>query len=285
MRPRLSAVSPAFSSSSGVGHALPAGGVHHGVGGDLLAAFQGGDGPALVAPRPWRPSRRSGTSPTGRAGGTSAPRRSRRRRSRASCRAARSRSPGVPSAANIDAYSMPMTPAPTTTIESGIRSRLRMPSESTMRFSSKSTCSGAPAWCRSRPRCARRVTCRSARPSGAQTATVWASTKLANPCRSSTWLRNSWLRMISISRPITCWVRDEQVLDGDVALDPVARAVQIAHVEAGQVDDGLAQRLGRDGAGVDADAAHHLAALDHGGTLGRASRPRSRPSVHRARTR
>ena len=38
----------------------------------------------------------------------------------------------VPSAANIEAYSMPITPAPTTTIDCGTRSRRRMPSESMM---------------------------------------------------------------------------------------------------------------------------------------------------------
>ena len=39
----------------------------------------------------------------------------------------------VPSAANIDAYSTPITPAPTTTIDAGTASRPRMPSESTIR--------------------------------------------------------------------------------------------------------------------------------------------------------
>ncbi len=48
----------------------------------------------------------------------------------------------VPSAANIDAYSMPITPAPTTTIEAGIALRSRMPSESSTRSSSNSTPAG-----------------------------------------------------------------------------------------------------------------------------------------------
>ena len=45
----------------------------------------------------------------------------------------------VPSAANIDAYSTPITPAPTTTIDVGIDLRSRMPSESSTRCSSNST--------------------------------------------------------------------------------------------------------------------------------------------------
>ncbi|MCU1630132.1 MAG: hypothetical protein JWP64_5081 [Pseudonocardia sp.] len=44
----------------------------------------------------------------------------------------------VPSAANIEAYSMPMTPAPTTTIEVGTRLSLTTASESTTWYSSSS---------------------------------------------------------------------------------------------------------------------------------------------------
>jgi hypothetical protein len=45
----------------------------------------------------------------------------------------------VPSAANIDAYSMPITPAPTTTIDVGMVLRSRIPSLSSTRSVSKST--------------------------------------------------------------------------------------------------------------------------------------------------
>ena len=48
----------------------------------------------------------------------------------------------VPSAANIDAYSMPMTPAPTTTIDDGTLSMPRIWSESTMVSPSNSTVAG-----------------------------------------------------------------------------------------------------------------------------------------------
>jgi hypothetical protein len=48
----------------------------------------------------------------------------------------------VPRAANIDAYSIPVTPAPTTTSEAGMNFRLRIPSESSTRCSSNSTPGG-----------------------------------------------------------------------------------------------------------------------------------------------
>ena len=48
----------------------------------------------------------------------------------------------VPSAANIEAYSMPITPAPTTTIELGTCWIRSTPSESRTRSSSNSTCDG-----------------------------------------------------------------------------------------------------------------------------------------------
>ena len=48
----------------------------------------------------------------------------------------------VPNAANIEAYSMPITPAPTTTIEAGSVLRSRIPSESSTRSSSNSTPDG-----------------------------------------------------------------------------------------------------------------------------------------------
>ena len=52
-----------------------------------------------------------------------------------------------------------------------------------------------------------------------------------------------------------------QVGDGDLVLDPVSLPVHLPLVEAGQVEDGLAQGLGRDRAGVQAHAADHVLAL------------------------
>ena len=102
---------------------------------------------------------------------------------------------------------------------------------------------------------------------------------------AATWLRASWLRMTSISRPITCWVRATQVGDGDVLLDPVALAVQLALVQPGQVEHRLAQRLGRDRAGVDADPADHVPRSTMADPAAELGRRRSRPSGRRARSR
>ena len=54
----------------------------------------------------------------------------------------------VPSAANIEAYSMPITPAPTTTIDAGSDLRSRIPSESSTRRRRNPPRTAVPAWCR-----------------------------------------------------------------------------------------------------------------------------------------
>ena len=56
----------------------------------------------------------------------------------------------------------------------------------------------------------------------------------------------------------------EQVLHRDVGLHAVAGAVHLPLRHARQVHDRLAQRLARDGARVRRDAAHHVPALDDG---------------------
>ena len=55
----------------------------------------------------------------------------------------------------------------------------------------------------------------------------------------------------------------DQVLGGDVLLDPVAAAVEAALAPARKIEHGLAQRLGRDGAGVHRNAAEPAALVDH----------------------
>ena len=54
-----------------------------------------------------------------------------------------------------------------------------------------------------------------------------------------------------------------QVVGLDVLLDPVGAAVEAALAPAGEVQHRLAQGLGRDGAGMDRDAADPPALLDH----------------------
>jgi hypothetical protein len=55
-----------------------------------------------------------------------------------------------------------------------------------------------------------------------------------------------------------------QVGDGDVVLEPVALAVHLALAQAGEVEDRLPQRLGRDRTGVDADPTEHVLPFDDG---------------------
>jgi hypothetical protein len=55
-----------------------------------------------------------------------------------------------------------------------------------------------------------------------------------------------------------------EVADGDLVLDPVALPVELALAHAGQVEHRLAQRLGRDRAGVETDAPDGLAPVDDG---------------------
>ncbi len=54
----------------------------------------------------------------------------------------------------------------------------------------------------------------------------------------------------------------EQVGGGDLLLHAVTRAVELPLVYAGEVDDGLPQRLRRDGSGVHANSAEHPATFD-----------------------
>ena len=59
----------------------------------------------------------------------------------------------------------------------------------------------------------------------------------------------------------------QQVLESDFFLDPVRIAVDCVFAIAGQVEDGLAHRLARNRADVDADAAEDRLALDHDDAL------------------
>ena len=113
----------------------------------------------------------------------------------------------VPSAANIDAYSMPITPAPTTTMEFGTCSSRRTLSESSTRASSNSTCDGRAGLVPVARTIFSAVTVLWSPRAVPCTLTVCGSSKCAVPPRISMWLRSSWCRMTSTSRPTTCWVR------------------------------------------------------------------------------
>ena len=81
-----------------------------------------------------------------------------------------------PSAANIEAYSMPITPAPTTRSASGIFSRCRIPSESSTVRSLNSTLVGRAGRVPTAITIFSAVTWRLA-PSSPETVTVWSSEK------------------------------------------------------------------------------------------------------------
>ncbi len=112
----------------------------------------------------------------------------------------------VPRAANIDAYSIPITPAPATSMELGTRSRSMTPSESTTR-GPNSTASGRAGDVPVAMTKFADVITELPPPPSAVTATVCGSVKRAHPLMRSTWLRISWARTTSTSRPMTCWVR------------------------------------------------------------------------------
>ncbi len=94
----------------------------------------------------------------------------------------------VPSAPNIDAYSTPITPAPTTVMERGTRRSIRSrPSESMIVRSSKATLAGRAG---SVPTA---MTIRSARIGSSEPSilTVWSSSKQAPPGSQPTMLRRN----------------------------------------------------------------------------------------------
>ena len=95
----------------------------------------------------------------------------------------------------------------------------------------------------------------------------------AAPAISSMWLRISWARIDLGLATDDVLQPGEQIGDRDLLLDPVARPVQVALLHPGQVEDGLAQGLGGDRAGVDADAADHALAVDRRRPCCRAWRP------------
>ena len=174
----------------------------------------------------------------------------------------------VPRRPNIDAYSTPITPAPTTVMLRGRRWwRCRRPSESMIVSSSNSTSAGRAGFVPTammmfsavtvfvrvvvgdRRRCARRRS-------------------TPSPNSRPTRLRRNCSRTTCASAPTTRAVRS---IRNSIAWRSRRSGLQrVGDVEraAGElVEHRHAQRLGRDRAGVDGDAAEPLAALDDGDAL------------------
>ena len=167
----------------------------------------------------------------------------------------------VPSAANMDAYSIPITPAPATTIERGTFSRWTIPSESITVRSSNSTLSG-----RAGPGAGGDHDLVRAGLAAAARAVVDLHRVRVGEAAGAGQHRDPVAGQLAAHH--VHLAADHvagaggQVGDGDLVLDPVALPVHLPLVQAGQVQDGLAQGLGRDRARVQADAADHVLALD-----------------------
>ena len=170
-----------------------------------------------------------------------------------------------PSAPNIDAYSTPITPAPTTVIVRGTRlSSFSRPSESMIVRSSNSTDAGRAG------RVPTAITIRFARTGSSEPSmrTVWSSSKAASPGSSPTWLRRNCSRVIAVSaattaaaRSSSCWIAWRS--DSSTA----ARVEHVQRTRGELLQGGLAQGLRRDRPGMDRDAAEAVTALGDGDTL------------------
>ena len=177
----------------------------------------------------------------------------------------------VPSAAKMQAYSQPITPPPTTASESGMRSRSRIVSESSTSGSSNGTPAGRSGELPVAMRNTRADDAgESRRPPASRT---MSSSGDANSAGATD---DGDVVAIEIARNlIDLFAGDRaqpshQPAQAALAIDVERHAVQLAPLEAGQVERGLAQRLRRQRAGVHARAAH-------------GSRP-SRPSRHACRS-
>ena len=169
----------------------------------------------------------------------------------------------VPSAANIDAYSMPMTPAPTTTIDVGMNFRSRMPSESSTRSSSNSTPVGRSGLV---PRGDDEVAA-THRDAFGTVGVLDMDGVLVDESGVAD------VQLDAVAHQLRAHHVDlladdvlgarQQVSRGDLLLDAVAGAVELPLAHAGEVDDRLAQRLRRNRSGVDADPTEHASAFDH----------------------
>ena len=178
----------------------------------------------------------------------------------------------VPSAANIEAYSIPITPAPTTTSDPGTRCSFSTASESITWSSSNSTSDGPG---RAGPGGDHDVGRGDRRRVAAGLAAHDHGVLVLEPGGAAEDVDVVAQQLVADHLDLPAdHVRGpgQQVGDGDLGLDPVAGAVHVALGEPGQVEHGLAQRLGRDGAGVDAHPAHHVAPLGHAHPLAQLGR-------------
>ena len=158
---------------------------------------------------------------------------------------------------------MPITPAPTTTIERGTRSRSRMLSESMMVAPSNSTVAGRAGLVPVAMTMFSALISRSCAGDLAQGDGVVVDEPAGAGEQGDVVAGQLVADDVDLAADHVLGAGG-QVGDGDVLLDPVTLPVQLALGEAGEIEHRLAQRLGGDGAGVDADPADHVAAVDDG---------------------
>ena len=161
----------------------------------------------------------------------------------------------------MDAYSMPITPVPATTIERGTVSRWWIPSESMTVRSSNSTLAGRAGWVPVAITTLSAVA-RRTRPSPASTSTVCGSRKRPVPVMRRDPVTGE-LAAHHVHLPAdhvggACG----QGGDGDVVLDPVALPVHLPLVQRRSGRGSPRAASGRDRARVQAHAADHVLALD-----------------------
>src|SRR5687768_13542813 len=164
------------------------------------------------------------------------------------------------SAVIIDAYSRPMTPAPTTIRSRGKRSSRISWSESITRDPVEED-RGAVR----RPRPARDEDVLRDEPARPRRALYFESVRVEEPRGARHHLDVVALQLSADDVHFAGEHRlhpESEVRDGDLVLDRVVAPVEGALPESGEVEDPFAQRLGGDRSGVDADAADHLLAVD-----------------------
>ena len=168
-------------------------------------------------------------------------------------------------AVTIEAYSRPMTPAPTT-----MRSRGRfLPARSWSESKIRSPSSGTFGLCAGRVPQAIRM-CSPFRATGPSAVSDLDGVRIGEP-RLPVNGRDAVareLRAHDLHLPGHDLLDAEgEIGDGDLAVDRVVLAVEALLAEAREVHDRFAERLGRDRSRVEADAADHFLAVDDGGLL------------------
>ena len=172
---------------------------------------------------------------------------------------------GMPNVARIEAYSVPITPPPTMTIESGMRLSVRSPSVSMMVSSSNGMSAGLAgtvptAMTMKSAVCSiDRAGLLNAKPMGIDE---------AGRAEDHVDVVAGHLILHDLDFVLDDVIGAEgEVFDRDRLFQTIAGSVQIALAESGEVEHRFAEGFAGDGAGIDADAADDCFALDDADVL------------------